>query len=860
MTSPLLRIAPALLAALLMQGPGLFPGGHEAPGRIPFATLGPDQGLLSGSVVCMAQDADGFLWFGTESGLLRYEGGQSRLWSMKEGLPSAFIQNLLPATGSGLWVSTLRGIVLFRDGRFEAPRLGSGPPRPEPMLIAKDGKGRLWAANHRGIYVQKDGLSFEPLPFQVDGGAQSLSYGPRSGSILLAWKGGIVVFAADGSRRSWGAADGLPTGGPLLVAEDGEGRIWAGSARTLMMKPRDGERFLDRSAAMGRSLSPNGTPFQDRDGSLWLPTQDGALHISGERFEAVDAKAGLPFRWVRTVLRDREDTLWILGPSVARVLGGGRVSTYSLSRGDSGEIVWSILRGRDGRLIVGTDDGAARLGSGGLARIPGTEGRRIKAMAEGPDGTLWLTSTIGPALWLRAGRPKAEPAPFGEWPGGINAVVGDAQGRLWFGHTRSGVLRWDTGAGRVVQDAGPALAQAQFLGAYDLREDAHGRLWAGTTAGLMVRAPDGRWSRFTEQDGLLSHTVTSLALLPDGSAWLAYLEPSGLTRVRLEAGRFQVLEHRTRTKGLRSDAIYALLADPQGRLWVTSDQGLDRLDPPLHVGSHDGMPSEDCALHALVADGDLVWVGTVGGLMRYQPADAAATPPPPRAHLLSIGFGPRHLLPPFGRLAPVPAKEGTAEFRFTAAAYAQERELRFQVRLLGLEESWRDTDSRVARFPVLAGGHYRFEVRSAAASGPFGAAAGLDFEVLPPWWKTWWARALGAGGLAGAVLLFLRGRLAALARSKALLEVEVARRTEELRTRNEELSAALGRVRQLSGLLPICAHCKKIRDDRGYWNQLEQYITEHSEAGFSHGICPDCLPLLFPDYHSQAGAVHPHPE
>lgn len=63
-----------------------------------------------------------------------------------------------------------------------------------------------------------------------------------------------------------------------------------------------------------------------------------------------------------------------------------------------------------------------------------------------------------------------------------------------------------------------------------------------------------------------------------------------------------------------------------------------------------------------------------------------------------------------------------------------------------------------------------------------------------------------------------------------------------------ELKAALAKVRVLSGMLPICAACKKIRDDSGYWHQIESYITEHSETEFSHGICPECMKKLYPDY------------
>ncbi len=63
-----------------------------------------------------------------------------------------------------------------------------------------------------------------------------------------------------------------------------------------------------------------------------------------------------------------------------------------------------------------------------------------------------------------------------------------------------------------------------------------------------------------------------------------------------------------------------------------------------------------------------------------------------------------------------------------------------------------------------------------------------------------------------------------------------------------ELQEALGQVKRLSGLLPICATCKKILDDKGYWNEIEPYICEHSEADFSHGICPECAEKYYPDF------------
>ncbi len=69
----------------------------------------------------------------------------------------------------------------------------------------------------------------------------------------------------------------------------------------------------------------------------------------------------------------------------------------------------------------------------------------------------------------------------------------------------------------------------------------------------------------------------------------------------------------------------------------------------------------------------------------------------------------------------------------------------------------------------------------------------------------------------------------------------------ELERLIQELQTALAKVKQLSGLLPICANCKKIRDDQGYWKQVETYITSHSEATFTHGLCPNCIPKFFPE-------------
>jgi DNA-binding response OmpR family regulator len=102
----------------------------------------------------------------------------------------------------------------------------------------------------------------------------------------------------------------------------------------------------------------------------------------------------------------------------------------------------------------------------------------------------------------------------------------------------------------------------------------------------------------------------------------------------------------------------------------------------------------------------------------------------------------------------------------------------------------------------------------------------------------------------GRLRVQLEKQAADLQRANDQLQMEMAERTraaQALFEKNTELEAALAKVKLLSGLLPICSACKKIRDDKGYWSQVENFVEAHSEATFTHGLCPDCLKTLYPE-------------
>ena len=259
------------------------------------------------------------------------------------------------------------------------------------------------------------------------------------------------------------------------------------------------------------------------------------------------------------------------------------------------------------------------------------------------------------------------------------------------------------------------------------------------------------------------------------------------------------------------------------------------------------------------ADDSAVWAGGLDGrVVRYdesahQSAQLAASPVAlirrvsvtgPRARLL-YGGG-------IGELSPETLPYGSDSLRFEyAIPHFEARQLNeYQSRLVGLSDTWSEWMPEAYRdFTALREGGYRFEVRGRDVHGRVSEIASYELRILPPWYRTLWALSLYALALAGCVALLVRVQVAKLERERA-----INARLRELDRLKDKANKALERqvedhtakLKVLSGLLPICARCKKIRDDQGYWNRIEDYIDRHSEASFSHGVCPDCLTEVYP--------------
>ena len=789
-----------------------------------FRNFGPDDGLNT-AVTQVLQDHLGFLWVGSGDGLFRYDGAHFQLFGKNEGLSSSSIRCLHESADGTLWVLTGGGLGRWKQNRFESVVTGA-ESAGDWHAIGSSKDGKLYLGHDRGLAVGQVPAS-GPVPrFSAPAGAPTEPvFGIHVDDGGVVWFGcGQHLCVLDGRKvRVLGAAEGLPPerwGGML---RDTKGNLWIRGVQHLYVLRPGASRFEACDRGLPQSTNTIMTILQDRDGDLLASTDLGLARALREdiatdptrangRWKLIGAGEGLEGDTVTTVYQDREDSLWIglWGAGLARWSGHQEWQSWTIGDGLRSNVIWAVRRQPGGPVWIGTDRGLARMDGDSIRRTwtkaSGLAGDKIKAVALGPDGAVWAGSLPGGVS--RVG-PAGDIQNYGVESGltdtHVIALFIDGQRRLWV--STSGGLFRSTSLGqrlRFERQSPPGTNESttyfRFLG------DRDGRIWVGSSAGLICW--DGGWRRFGQRDGLRSDGVTHIAQTADGALWVAYREPTGMSRVTLTQTSLTV-QHVTKQEGLPSDYVLFLGLDSQRRLWVGTDYGVAvQSSGGWTVYTHeDGLIWDDCAANSFWAEPDgTVWVGTLKGLSRFRPKvrSRVALPPPPA--ITSARFGPT--VADVSAFSEVPFRDRDFFVTFSGLTYLTEKNVQFRYRLVGLGEEWIETAQREARFLSLPAGSYRFEVSARVGGGAWNdPPATLSFRIVPPWWQTWWFRALALGALAALITSLVRARVGKVGEEHRRLEAAVRERTSELEFQNnvverqkKEIEGLLRRTQEVSRL------------------------------------------------------------
>jgi len=791
-----------IFLALVPSGPAAAPPGADPAMAFGFKGYGLDQGLTSPSITTMVQDLDGFLWVGTEDGLFRLEGKRFRRFGTEDGLPANNIEALSLGRPRGIWATTSKGIVRWDGRRFLRPggfgfpgfdnRPGLAVPGGAIILSHFEAKQRFFSSTDEKSFSELKGLPW-------GGGANCAFFDAGRNFLLVSLQEGL--WAWDGkawkSRVLFDDAEGHKDIRMLLV--DRAGRIWIRLTERLYRLESFEAPPVAVTVPEPLSMVNHFFLVEDAFGRVWTNTARNLIWVSESGSGVLGERQGLPPTGAFVLYVDVQGTLWAGGDGVFKLLGDSLWSWATRKEGLPADVVWSICRTRDGRVWAGTGGGLAFGTPEGWRLVPGTGRCQILSLYEDAGGTLWVGHEPGGGrttglMSVPPGGTEAWTVPvFGiETRGPFFTMASDSKNSFWISAAEAGLLRAFPGpAGvRVEKFAVPGWIEEPFITKID--PDGAGGIWVSSDQGAAHW--NGRDWAVLPKGTLSDQEMMSVLALGSESAWFALSSGKRLVRVRREGDALRLAELLPASHPLSQSLIFALAADPYGVIWAATARGLMRWEGGRveRYGRNAGFPGEDCAQNALWVEpnGD-VWAGLSVGLVHGAMNLRREPQTPPGVVLLESKDGQGRLLDDADPGPTVSWPARTMAFRYALRGSRWTEGVGFQVRLVGMEEAWRNTDVSEALFPGLDAGHYRFEVRAVSTTAETGAPESFSFRILAPWWRRWWSQLGGALILAGAVVLAFRRRTAILLRRNEFLESLVQARTSELEKANEALREAV---------------------------------------------------------------------
>lgn len=762
-----------------------------------------ESGLPQSSVLAIAQTPDGYLWLGTEEGILRFDGARFVNFNKRNtpGLESEEVDALLVDHRGNLWIGTRGGgLTLLRHGVFKSFTTRAGLSNDSVQGLYEDERGDLWiATDGGGVNRFRNGRFTAYTSHQGLGDNAVFSIcGDRSGGVWFATHGGLSHWVQD-RISNLTTKDGLPSNDIRSLVADGKDGLWIGTngAGLAHLTSTGITTFTTRN---GLSDNHIWSLFEDTAGSLWLGTGGAGIdRLRNGEFSRFTRKEGFSSDEVWAITEDFEGSLWIgsAGGGLGR-LRNASFTTYGVQAGLSSDVALGVYEDRERALWVGTaDNGVNRLENGRIKSFTMRDGlsdNQVFSITEDGHGDHWFGTRRGLSR-LSHGKFTVYTTRNGLPNDFVRCTYSDSKGELWVG-TREGLSHFD-GRRFITYGTNDGLSDSHVLSIY---EDPRDRtLWVGTGGGLNHFA-NGRFRAYTKHDGLSNDVVWAIHGDSDGTLWLG-TDGGGLNRFK--NGRFSIF---TTQAGMADDSIFEILDDTRGNLWMASNRGIfevsklqlngfaeGRIRQILShsFGLSDGMKTRECnggfqPAGWRLADGRLAFP-TMKGVAIVNPAYLVTNATEPRVLVERVLIDKREVSG--DALLSIRPGHGQLEFQYTATSFIEPAKVRFKYILEGFDKDWADAGARrTAYYTNIPPGKYRFRVIACNADGVCSRSGeSVSFVLRPHFYETVWFCALAGLGLAGLFAAIYQVRVNQLRLRQKKLEALVLERTDDLRRARDEL-------------------------------------------------------------------------
>ena len=689
--------------------PTEMPQSQEVPLSLRFSKIDSDDGLTQSTTYAIVQDEPGFMWFGTEDGLIRYDGYEFEKFNIQSHNPEAqadqWITSLISAGNGDLWIGTRQGGLSYyhaETGLFD-------------VFIHNDHDSTSLVSNHVTVLF-KD---------RVD----RLWVGTTSGLDMLNNQAGIFDHYSIGLSEETDSESIVISG----ICDDKEGNIWIGTGSDglfkLNPKTADVVHFsFDRSDASSlisnniRGISPAD------EGSFWIATTSGLNYFTPSKgsfiryqHSAVDPHT-LADNRIRYMTLDPYGNLW-LGTMAGLDYFDTKTRVFTHFAHDSQDPkslsnnnILAIYESSDGVLWISTFGGYLNKYYRGMDQFAyfhhsskderSIGGNIIFKIDVDPDGSIWAASLDGGLSRFDPGSGEFEVFQHdSEFLGSLSSdeiwsVFKDSRGILWVG-TKLGLDRLDPGSVEFIHNSFAAKTSIDSISGlvYDIAESKDGDLWFGTTNGLdrfdFVNNTFTHY-RYNENNpgGISGDEITKVYFDQNDNLWVGtfsggldrydpvkniflhyrndpddahslsnnsilsvYQDTKGKIWVGTDGGGLNLLNDKddgftiySEEDGLASNVVYGILEDSQGNLWLSTNNGLSRFTPESgefkNYSESDGLQSNEFNMNAYAQDANgMMYFGGINGLTSFDPSKITANPYIPPVLLLSVTQNGTELIP-----------------------------------------------------------------------------------------------------------------------------------------------------------------------------------------------------------------------
>lgn len=777
--------------------------------KISFARLNAEDGLSQNSVLAITQDHQGFIWFGTRSGLNRYDSKRFVTYrangAQKGSLSSNYILSLLADSQKNLWVGSRNGVNRYRpeDDSFEKIAFEKEPGKEVYInYLFEDSKKRIWATTSNSVYIINDTKKpvlnvFAPLAgWQL--GIVYVVFEDSKNNIWLGAANGLYRLTPNGNaydvktyRHDAGNSNGLADHSITSITEDKKNQLWIGSVNGgLHLYNREKDQFVHFKHGGPASLINDHIRklLPDNQNRLWIGTQEGlsVLDISTLQFENFTNEPGqqqsLSQNSIHSLFMDNAGTVW-----VGTFFGG--VNSYSPyfnhfsvynNNSDSfrlnNNVISSIVEDHKGNILIGTEGGGlnycdTRTGkvayfTNDAARTGSLGSNLVKVIYKDKQNDIWI-GTHGGGL----NRVKYESSgiafaryPYdsknGDAPGlEISSVLQDHRGILWVGTERKGVRPFIKTGDKLVEDTGfdKALQPLRNASVGCMLETSANVLWIGTTEGVYTL--NGlELKKVTSTNAL---TVNCIFEDAAKNIWLG-TAGNGLVCFDINVKR---LNNYTAKDGLAQDNVLGILQDRAGNLWISTGNGLVKMNKDRTfrtINRHDGLAGNTFNNNSYYRDASgKMFFGGYDGFISFNPDEIKENKQPGPVYITGIHFPGND------------NKDGETEQRyknvlqqkrlvleysqnvftldFALLNYIKPGKNSYVYKLEGYDEQWKNTTEPSAVYTNVTPGEYTFWCKGSNNDGVWGEPVSLKIRITPPFWKTWWAYTIYAVLFAGLV-------------------------------------------------------------------------------------------------------------